>query len=120
MIWLTYQQEIFSSVSLLFLFTTDYTIFAYASFYLVIHNTCAMASSCSPVSESVKCLSRISRVLLLVLVILAGAGGIATAKGDSTKPSNVTSVAATATANPAKGDGKGVLKEDGLTGKGKT
>ncbi len=61
-----------------------------------------------------------SRVLLLVLVILAGAGGIATAKGDSTTPSNVTSVAATATANPAKGDGKGVLKEDGLTGKGKT
>ena len=65
-------------------------------------------------------MSRMSRVLLLVLVILAGAGGIATAKGDSTTPSNVTSVAATATANPAKGDGKGVLKEDGLTGKDKS
>jgi formylglycine-generating enzyme required for sulfatase activity/energy-coupling factor transporter ATP-binding protein EcfA2 len=40
-----------------------------------------MAFSCSPVSESVKCLSRISRVLLLVLVILAGAGGVVGAKG---------------------------------------
>jgi len=59
-------------------------------------------------------------MLLLVLVILAGAGGIATAKGDSTKPSNVTSVAATTTANPEKADGRGVLKEDGLTEKGNT
>jgi formylglycine-generating enzyme required for sulfatase activity/energy-coupling factor transporter ATP-binding protein EcfA2 len=38
-----------------------------------------MAFSCSPVSESVKCMSRISR--MLVLVILAGAGAIASAKG---------------------------------------
>ena len=74
-----------------------------------------MAFSCSTVSESVKCMSRISRALLLVLVILAGAGGIVVAKGESAKPSNVTSVAATKTANPEKADGKGVLKEDGLT-----
>ena len=79
-----------------------------------------MAFSCSPVSESVKCMSRISRALLLVLVILAGAGGIVVAKGESAKPSNVTSVAATKTANPEKADGKGVLKEDGLTVKGNT
>jgi len=57
---------------------------------------------------------------LLVLVILAGAGGIVVAKGESAKPSNVTSVAATKTANPEKADGKGVLKEDGLTVKGNT
>ena len=79
-----------------------------------------MAFSCSPVSESVKCMSRMSRILLLAFIFLAGAGDVVVAKGESAKPSNVTSVAATATANPEKADGRGVLKEDGLTGKGKT
>ncbi len=57
-------------------------------------------------------------MLLLVLFILAGAGGIAAAKGESAKPSNVTSAVATTTANPAKGDGRVVLKDKGVPGKG--
>jgi hypothetical protein len=63
-------------------------------------------------------MSRMSRMLLLVLFILAGAGGIAAAKGESAKPSNVTSAVATTTANPAKGDGRVVLKDKGVPGKG--
>ena len=76
-----------------------------------------MAFSCLPVSESVKCMSRIGRMLLLFLVILAGAGAIAWAKGDSSKPSNVTSIVATTTANQENGDSRVVLKDEVLAGK---